>query len=132
MRRAKILIVDDHPANLIALRALLDDPAYQVVAAQSGYQALAELLKDDFDLVLLDVQMPDMTGLETAAEIRKREKFRQLPIVFISAMLKEDADVCRGYELGACDYILKPFVPEILRAKVRYLLQDKLADKNKM
>jgi len=117
-----ILLVDDHPENLIALQAVLDSPNYRLVKAKDGMEALRLVLKEDFHLILLDVFMPGLNGFETAAMIRERAKSRQIPIIFITAVNKSDADAARGYSLGAIDYIIKPFDPEILRSKVAALV----------
>lgn len=117
----KILIVDDHPENLLALEALLDAPEYRVVRAGSGMEALRYLLKEEFSLILLDVCMPGLNGFETAAMIRERPKTRDIPIVFITAVNKSQSDVEKGYSVGAIDYLIKPFNPEELKIKVAVL-----------
>ncbi len=114
----KILVVDDHLENVMALEAILDNPEYQIVRALSGESALKEVLQDEFALILLDVQMPGLDGFETAELIRKRRKSRSLPIIFITAIDKEERYVSKGYRLGAVDYLFKPFDVDILRAKV--------------
>jgi len=121
--RLNILLVDDHPENLIALQAVLDSPEYHLVKARNGMEALKLLLKEDFGLILLDVQMPGLNGFETAAMIRERPKTRHIPIIFITAVNKTEADAARGYSLGAIDYIIKPFEPDILRTKVAALTE---------
>ncbi|MCG3117871.1 MAG: ATP-binding protein [Candidatus Manganitrophus sp. SA1] len=121
--RLKILLVDDHPENLIALQAVLDSPEYHLVKAKNGMEALKLLLKEDFGLILLDVNMPGLNGFETAAMIRERPKTRHIPIIFVTAVNKSEADAARGYSLGAIDYIIKPFEPEILRTKVAALTE---------
>lgn len=127
--RLNILLVDDHPENLIALQAVLDSPEYHLVKARNGMEALKLLLKEDFGLILLDVHMPGLNGFETAAMIRERPKTRHIPIIFITAVNKTEADAARGYSLGAIDYIIKPFEPEILRTKVAALTE--LSDKGR-
>jgi len=119
---AKILIVDDEPNNLLALEAILADMGTQLVRAYSGKEALRHLLKDDFAIILLDVQMPTMDGLETAALIRERTLTRFTPIIFLTAAGRTETEISRGYEMGAVDYLLKPIIPEILRQKVRVLV----------
>ena len=104
-----ILLVDDHEENLLALEAILVDPAYSLVRASSGLVALREVLKRDFALILLDVAMPDLDGYETAELIRGRERSRQTPIIFLTANYRSDSHVFRGYSVGAVDYIFKPF-----------------------
>lgn len=116
-----ILLVDDHPENLLALEAVLDTPEYHLVRAHSGMEALRLLLKEPFSLILLDVHMPGLNGYETAALIRERPKTRDIPIIFITAVNKSDEDVEKGYSVGAIDYIIKPFDPDALKAKVAVL-----------
>jgi signal transduction histidine kinase len=117
-----ILVVDDVPANLLAAEVALEPLHRTVITATSGPQALACLLEDDFALVLLDVQMPDMDGYETAQWIRARERSKHVPIIFLTAYDRDDASSLRAYELGAVDFILKPIVPEVLRAKAQVLV----------
>jgi PAS domain S-box-containing protein len=116
--KANILLVDDQPANLLALRAILDDLGQNVVEAHSGDDALRQLLKDDFAVVILDVQMPGLDGFETAKLIRGRKNSRHTPIIFLTAFESDDFQVERAYSLGAVDYLVKPVIPVILRAKV--------------
>src|SRR5438105_1053720 len=111
---ADILVVDDNPHNLLALDATLSDLSTNLVKATSGADALKQLLDRDFALVLLDIQMPGMDGLETAAMIRSRDRLRHLPIMFLTAFGRSDEQVRRAYELGAVDFLWKPIVPEIL------------------
>ena len=113
-----ILLVDDQPANLIALEALLERPGVRLVSVRSGADALRNLLKEDFALVLLDVQMPGMDGFETAALIRQRPRTQHTPIIFLTAHESTDAQAFRGYRAGAVDFLTKPIVPEVLRSKV--------------
>lgn len=115
---SNILLVDDNPANLLALEAVLEPLGQRLVKAQSGEEALRHLLREPFALVLLDVQMPGLDGFETARLIRQRAHHQRLPILFITAVSRDEAHVRRGYEHGAVDYILKPFDPDILRTKV--------------
>ena len=118
-----ILLVDDHEENLLALEAILADPAYNLVRARSGREALKEVLRRDFALILLDVAMPDLDGYETASLIRGRERSRETPIIFLTANYRSDTHVFRGYSVGAVDYIFKPFTPEILRSKVAVFVE---------
>jgi DNA-binding response OmpR family regulator len=118
-----ILMVDDEPKNLLALEAVLKGLGHNLVKAHSGREALRCLLKDDFALILLDVQMPEMDGFETAVMIRSRAKFSSTPIIFLTAVGKTEAEMFRGYQVGAVDYLLKPFAPEILRYKVSVLIE---------
>ena len=117
-RRPNVLIVDDQPENLLALRAVLDPLDVNAVEAGSGEEALKRLLHDDFAAILMDVQMPDMDGFETAEMIKQRSKTRDIPIIFLTAIDKEQQKVFRGYSVGAVDYMFKPFDPEVLRSKV--------------
>ena len=116
--KVNILLVDDQPDNLLALEAVLGDLGQNLVRAESGGEALRCLLDMDVAVVLLDVQMPEMDGFETARMIRAREKTRHTPIVFLTAYSTNDTAVQHGYSLGAVDYVLKPFEPEVIRAKV--------------
>ena len=116
--RAKLLLVDDQVENLIALEAVLEPLGLELVRAQSGREALGRLLRDDFALILMDVQMPDLDGFETAAYIKRRDKTRHIPIIFLTAISKELHHVFKGYSAGAVDYVLKPFDPIVMRSKV--------------
>ena len=115
---ANILIVDDDRRTLLGMEALLSSPGRQIVTAQSGQDALRWLLRRDFSLILMDVRMPDMDGFETADLIRKSERLRHIPIIFLSAIDTLEADVYRGAAKGAVDYLFKPVVPEVLKSKV--------------
>jgi len=121
--RVNILLVDDQSANLLALESILADMDQNLVKAQSGRAALKALLEQEFAVILLDVQMPDLNGFETASLIRERDKSRDTPIIFLTAMSRNETNVFRGYELGAVDYIFKPFHPEVLRAKVSVFVE---------
>lgn len=116
--KVNILLVDDRPENLISLTAVLDSPGYELVKANSGEEALRLLLNHEFALILMDVQMPGMDGFETARLIKSREKTRDIPIIFVTAINKDEPFVFRGYGAGAVDYLMKPFDPHILRSKV--------------
>ncbi|HEY1586944.1 MAG TPA: response regulator, partial [Polyangia bacterium] len=120
--RASILLVDDVPANLLALEAVLEPLGHRLVKARSGEEALRHLMSEEFALVLMDVQMPDMDGFQTVALIKQRPKTVRIPIIFITAIAKEARHISAGYEYGAVDYITKPFDAEILRAKVSVLV----------
>lgn len=116
--KAKALLVDDRQENLVALAAILQGVPVEPVPVDSGEAALKQLLIDDFAVILLDAQMPDMDGFETASHIKQRERTRRIPIIFLTA---EDSDPhlsIRGYAAGAVDYVTKPFDPWALRAKV--------------
>jgi len=116
--KVNILLVDDHKENLVALEASLSDLGENIVRAESGIEALRLLLHQEFALIILDVDMPTMNGFETAAMIHDREKSRHTPIIFLTAINKAEQHVFKGYSLGAVDYLMKPFVAEVLRAKV--------------
>jgi len=118
MAKTKILMVDDKPENLVALEAALRPLGQELVAAHSGEEALRCLLNEEFAVILLDVQMPGMDGFETAAHIKERERSRHIPIIFLTAISRELHQQLRGYEVGAVDYIAKPFDPWVLRSKV--------------
>jgi signal transduction histidine kinase len=114
----KLLLVDDRPENLLALEAILEPLGQILIRANSGPDALKQVLAEDFAAILLDVQMPGMNGFEVAEIIKSRERSRTIPIIFLSAISKEDAYVFKGYSMGAVDYVFKPFNPDILRSKV--------------
>ena len=113
-----ILLVDDNPNNLLALEAILANINGRCVKASSGAEALKCLLGQDFALIILDIQMPDMDGFETAEMIRGRERSRRIPIIFLTAFNRSDTQVHKGYALGAVDFLFKPIFPEVLRSKV--------------
>jgi len=119
----KILIVDDQSANLLAMEGLLEEMDADLLTASSGHEALALMLKHEFALVLLDVQMPDMDGFETASLMRGMKQTRHQPIIFVTAINKEDEHIFRGYDAGAVDYLFKPVSPVILRSKVDIFLK---------
>ena len=116
--RVSILLVDDHPENLLALEAILKDLGHDLVKAHSGREALRHVLNHEFALILLDAAMPEMDGYETAALIRSRQKTRETPIIFLTANYTSESQMYRGYAVGAVDYLLKPYAPEVLRSKV--------------
>ncbi len=118
-----ILLVDDSPANLVALEAALADTGQTLVKAESGLEALRCLLKQDFAVILLDVQMPSLDGFETASLIRERERTKHTPIIFITAIGTTPPDVSRGYAVGAVDYLVKPYDVTILRSKVAFFVE---------
>jgi CheY-like chemotaxis protein len=113
-----ILIVDDEPVNLLLLEAVLDDPGYRIVRAQSADQALRALMNDEFAVMVLDIQLPDMNGIELARMIKEGTKTAHLPIIFLTAYFDEDQHRLQGYGSGAVDYLSKPVNPVILRSKV--------------
>jgi two-component system sensor histidine kinase/response regulator len=119
----KILLVDDSPENLLSAEAVLEGLGERVIKAESGREALRQLLDHDFAVILLDIMMPEMDGFETAALIRQRERSRHTPIIFLTALGRSEEHIRRGYDLGAVDYITKPFVPEFLRSKVSVFVE---------
>ena len=120
---ARILLVDDRPENLLALEAILTSPGQTLVRAASGEEALKALLADDYAVILLDVQMPGMDGFETAQHIKQRERTRDIPILFLTAIDGGAHQAFRGYAAGAVDYLSKPFDPWVLRAKVGVFIE---------
>lgn len=131
--RVKLLLVDDRPENLVALQAILEPLGQTLILAHSGEEALKCVLQHEFACILLDVQMPEMNGFDAAQIIKSREKSRYIPIIFLSAINKEDSYVFKGYSMGAVDYVFKPFNPDVLRSKVAvfvdlYLKQQQLME----
>ncbi|MDM4722031.1 response regulator [Micromonospora sp. WMMA1363] len=120
---AKALLVDDRRENLMALEAILQGLPVQSVAVESGEAALKQLLVDDFAVILLDAQMPEMDGFETASHIKRRERTRHVPIIFLTAADRDAQLALRGYAAGAVDYLTKPFDPWVLRAKVSVFVE---------
>src|SRR5436190_21272451 len=116
--KVNILLVDDKPENLLALEAVLEELGQELVKAHSGREALRQVLNHDFAVILIDVQMPTMDGFETVDLIKERERSRHTPVIFITALSRNETYISRGYSAGAVDYILKPIVPETLRSKV--------------
>src|SRR5687767_14176171 len=120
----KILLVDDRPDNLFSIEAILEKDTYTIVKANSGRAALKILLKEhDFSLILMDVQMPELNGLETANIIYQREKLKSIPIIFITAHSQDEEYIFKGYRMGGVDYIYKPINPELLRVKVAVFVE---------
>ncbi len=113
-----ILVVDDEPRNLDALEVILADPGYRLIRASGGDEALRLLLKHDVAAMVLDIQMPGLSGFELAQLVKGSRRFREIPIVFLTAHMMDDQDVIAGYGAGAVDYLTKPVKPEILRHKV--------------
>ncbi len=118
LEKVKILLVDDRPDGLITLEAVLSSPDYWLFKAESGAVALSLILEHEFAVIILDVQMPGMDGFETASYIKRRDKSRNIPIIFVTAINKDPFLVQKGYEAGAVDYLFKPFDPRVLRSKV--------------
>ena len=121
--KVNILMVDDSPDKLLAIESVLEPLGPNLVKAYSGEEALRILLRQDFALILLDVNMPGMDGFETAQMIRKRRSLEHIPIIFVTALSTTDADVFKGYQFGAVDYILTPIIPDILRTKVGVFIE---------
>ncbi len=120
---ARILLVDDRPENLLALEDILADLDCHLLKATSGHEALLKLLREDIALVLLDVQMPGMSGYEVAELMRGKKTSQNIPIIFVTAINKESMYVFKGYEAGAVDYLFKPLEPAILRSKVKVFIE---------
>ncbi len=118
-----VLLVDDRPENLLALEAILEPLEQNLLHAHSGEEALRQLLHHDVAVILLDVQMPVLDGFETAKLIKQRERTKHIPIIFVTAISKEEGHVFRGYSAGAVDYVFKPFSPEVLRSKVAVFIE---------
>jgi CheY-like chemotaxis protein len=132
-RQARILLVDDRVENLIALDAILSSLNQIVVAVQSGEQALEALRAEEFAVVLLDIVMPGMSGLETATRIKNDARTREVPIIFLTAAIAQPEQTFLSYAAGAVDYLAKPFDPGVLQAKVSvfvdlYLKASQLRD----
>src|SRR4051812_13067707 len=113
-----ILMVDDSPEKLLAMGSILDSLPVNIVKVLSGTEALRTLLKQEFAVILLDVNMPGMDGFETASLIRQRPSLEHIPILFVTALSTTDSDIFKGYSFGAVDYVLTPILPQILRTKV--------------
>jgi CheY-like chemotaxis protein len=116
-----ILLVDDKPANLLTLEAVLESMGLNLMKAHSGQEALQKMSEEDYAVVLMDVRMPDMDGFETATTIYSRDPNCKTPIIFLTAAQENEEDKTRAYAVGALDYLLKPFVPSVLRTKVSIL-----------
>jgi PAS domain S-box-containing protein len=122
-RDVDVLLVDDRNENLLALEAILDPLGLHLIRATSGEEALREVLRRELAAILLDVQMPGMNGFETAKVIKSRERSRHVPIIFLTAISKEEQYVFEGYSVGAVDYLSKPFHPDVLRSKVSVFVE---------
>jgi len=121
--KVKILLVDDRPSNLQALASLLDQPDYELVTAASGEEALHKILREDFAVILLDVAMPKMDGFETASLIKRLERKRRIPILFVTASVYDMESIFQAYTVGAVDYLKKPLDPHQVRAKVAVFVE---------
>ena len=117
-----ILVVDDRPANLMVYRHILEELGQNLLVASSGEEALKLVLRQEFAVILMDVNMPTMNGFETASLIRKRKKSARTPIIFLTAFTDE-MNISQGYASGAVDYLPTPVVPEVLKAKVRVFIE---------
>jgi CheY-like chemotaxis protein len=129
-RQARILLVDDRPENLVALEAILSSLDQILVPVRSGEQAIQAVLAEEYAVVLLDIMMPGMDGFETATQIKRHAKSRDVPIIFLTAATMRPEQAFRGYAAGAVDYLAKPFDPWVLKSKVSvfvdlYLKRDK-------
>ncbi|HEX8795736.1 MAG TPA: response regulator, partial [Polyangiaceae bacterium] len=122
MPRPAILVVDDHPANILAIESVLEPLPFRTVAAASGTDALRIAATEEFVLILMDVLMPGLDGFETVDRLRQLEGTREAPVVFFTAVHDTAEHARRAYELGAVDFIAKPFDPDVLRAKVQALV----------
>jgi PAS domain S-box-containing protein len=125
--QVNILLVDDKPRNLDVLESILQSPDYRLVRAMSANEALLALMKDEFACIVLDVQMPETSGLELAKLIKQRKRSQHVPILFLTAYFLEDKDILEGYGVGAVDYLTKPFNPLILKSKVSVFVELFLA-----
>src|SRR6266851_4285207 len=121
--KVDILVVDDDPTKRFALKAILAPLGQNLVEAASGTDALRQLLKQDFAVILLDVRMPGIDGFETAQLIRQRPRSELTPIIFVTALDEAETDMGRGYNLGAVDFVFAPVVPPIMRAKVSVFVE---------
>ena len=122
MKKPEILVVDDRAENILAMKRLMEDLDAEIFTATSGNEALGMVLKHDFALILMDVQMPDMDGFETAEMIRLSDDTAHIPIIFVTAINKEEKHIFKGYQSGAVDYLFKPLEAEILLSKVSVFL----------
>jgi two-component system cell cycle response regulator len=123
IEKVNMLIVDDNPDNFPPIERLLANPDLNIIHVTSGHQAIALTEEYDFALILMDVRMPDMDGFETVAQIHKNPNSTDVPIIFVTAVGKEQKDIYRGYQSGAVDYLFKPFNPHILKSKVNVFLE---------
>jgi signal transduction histidine kinase len=121
--KTNILLVDDRTENLLSLEAILEGLGQNLVKARSGTEALREVLRHDFAVILIDVQMPGMDGFETVDLIKERERSRYTPVIFLTALSRSDVYISKGYSVGAVDYMLKPIMPAILESKVSVFVE---------
>src|SRR3954468_22992037 len=113
-----VLVVDDDPRNLVAIESVLEGASFRLEKAQTGGAALLALMEGDYAAIVLDVQMPDMNGIELARMIKQRRRTQHIPIIFLTAHFREDEHAMIGYDVGAVDYLTKPINPAVLRSKV--------------
>src|SRR5262245_40371191 len=118
-----ILLVDDDARNLNVLESVLQSPEHHLVRAQSAEECLMALIHRSFAAIVLDVQMPGMTGFELARLIKKRKRNQHIPIIFLTAYFHEDKDILKGYDVGAVDYLTKPVDPQILKSKINVFVE---------
>jgi DNA-binding response OmpR family regulator len=123
MPKAKILIVDDNPNNRLSIRTILKGVDAELHEADNGFDALSMVLENDYALILLDVQMPEMDGYEVCEQLRADDQTAEIPVIFLTAAFKENNDKIRGYKAGATDYLTKPLDEHILKAKVHVFLR---------
>jgi signal transduction histidine kinase len=115
---ARVLLVDDEVRNLEVLDSILASPDYLLVRARTAEAALLELVQSEFACIVLDIQMPEMSGIELARLIKTRKRSQHIPIIFLTAYFQEEKDILQGYGVGAVDYLTKPFIPQVLKSKV--------------
>ncbi len=127
--RPRVLIVDDHPANRLAFGTILEEAGYLVATADSGPEALDLVMRREFDVILLDVRMPFMDGFEVASCLRKRDPTKETPILLMSAYDRTPAQIAKGYEAGATDYLFNPVDGEVLKSKVAAFVKIHLRSK---
>src|SRR5215471_12043255 len=120
---AAILLIDDLPANLLALRAVLEPLGHELVCARSGTEAVRLALEREFAVILMDVRMPGLDGFQTTRLIKNHPQLRHVPIIFLTAQTEDSSFIFRGYEHGAVDYLVKPFEPTILRSKISVFVE---------
>src|ERR1700753_1978166 len=126
-KKVNILLVDDEESNLTALEATLEYLGQDLIKASTGQEALRRVLERDFALILLDVQMPDLSGIEVATMIRERERTRHIPIIFLTGAVRTAEMMFKSYSAGAVDYLMKPIVSGVLRAKVEVFVELAIA-----
>ncbi len=116
--QVNILIVDDRPEHLLAMSSILQSPDYRITTANSGEEALRQVMQESFALILMDIEMPGMNGFETVRMLKSQERYRSIPVIFVTALSQATEHMVRGYEIGAIDFIFKPVQPVVLKVKV--------------